>query len=167
MKIFTLARRLLGFCPGLEAGAKFNSDRKKDNRFGLLSLTSFTLIIVITIAYSGYTTLQTNQAREEYARALFSDFTIIEVREKDRSAFYRNGSFLLPHHFFDVKEFINVANQQNVDILYRVIPGVRQGYYYFESPIYYENYIAYELEITPPVIMDWFDRPEINLNRTG
>ena len=168
LRIFAWARRLLGYCPGLEAAARFTPERKIDKRFGLFVLTSFTLIIVITIAYSGYTTIQTNQAREEYARALFSDFTIIEVKEKDRSAFYWDGFRVSPIHFYDVKEFINVAHQQEVEVLYRVIPGVgRHLYYYFESPIYFENYRVYEREITPPVIRDWFDRPEINLNRTG
>ena len=168
LKIIAWARKHLRYCPGLEAAARFTPERKMENRFRLLSLTSFTLIIVITIAYSCITTIQANQAREEYARALFSDFTIIEVKEKDRSAFYRDGSLVSTIHFFDVKEFINVAHQQEVDVLYRVIPGVgRHLYYYFESPLYFENYMAYEREITPPVILDWFDRSEINLNRTG
>ena len=170
MKIIALARRHLQYCPGLEAAAKFNPEREKDRRLGLLSLTSFTLIILITIAYSGYTTLQANQAREEYARSLFSDFTILEVREKDKSAFYRDDSFLLPYHFFDIEAFIDVAHQQDVQVLYRVIPGVgRYVYYYFESPIYNENYMAYEREITPPIkyVAPRFDMPEINVNRTG
>ena len=169
MKIFTLAQRCLRYCPGLEAAAKF-TQRKIDNRIGLLSLTSVTLIIMISIAYSGYATIQANQAREEYARSLFSDFTIIEVREKDKSAFYRDGSFLLPYHFFDVEAFIDVAYQQDVEVLYRVIPGVgRYVYYYFESPIYNENYMAYEREITPPIkyVTPRFDMPEINYQRTG
>jgi len=170
LKIFAWARRHLRYCPGLEATARFTPERKIDKRFGLLSLTSVTLIIAIAIVYSGYTTLQANQAREEYARALFSDFTIIEVREEERSAFYRDSSFLLPYHFFDIEEFINVAYQQDVEVLYRVIPGVgRYVYYYFESPIYNENYLAYEREITPPVryITPRFDMPEIGLERTG
>lgn len=165
-----MARRLLGYCPGIEAAATFSPERKIDNKTMLFSLTSVTLIIIMTIAYSGIITLQANQTREEYARALFSDFTIIEVKEEERSAFYRDGSFLSPNHFFDVEEFIKVAHQQDVEALYRVIPGVgRYVYYYFESPIYNENYMAYEREITPPVryVSPRFGMPEIRLERTG
>ncbi len=165
-----MAQRLLGYCPGIGAAAKFGLERKMDEKMMLVSLTSVTAIIILTIAYSGITTLQANQAREEYARALFNDFTIIEVNEEERSAFYRDGTFLSPNHFFDVDEFINVAHQQDVEVLYRVIPGVgRYVYYYFESPIYKENYMAYEREITPPVryVNPRFGLPEIKLERTG
>jgi hypothetical protein len=135
----------------------------------IIMVTMFTSLILI-IVYSGYTTIKMNQAREDYARALLCNFTIIDVDEDMRSAFYRNGSFLSPNHFFDVNDFISIAHQQNVRILYRVIPDTgRYVYYYFESPIYFENYMAYEREITPPIryVTPRFDRPVIRLDRIG
>ncbi|MCW4014172.1 MAG: hypothetical protein NWF07_14460 [Candidatus Bathyarchaeota archaeon] len=163
-----MARRRLGYCPGVEAAARFTSEKIIGKKTGLFTVLSVSLVILVAITYSGYTTIQMNLAREDYAKALFSDFTIIEVKNTEKSAFYRDGSFLSPHHFYDVQEFINVAHQQDINIIYRVVPSI-DGYiyYYFESPIYYENYMAYEIEITPPVWYNRFGLPEIVLKRTG
>ena len=149
----------------MDGNTGFNSEEK--TRINHFAVTSFTLVILV-IVYSCSITIQTNQAREEYAKALFSDFTVIEVKNTEKTAFYRDNSFLSPYHFYDVQEFINVAHQQDVNVIYRVIPILEvYVYYYFESPVYDENYMAYEREITPPVLYNRFGLPEIVLERTG
>ena len=156
-------------CPEVDGASGFNPEANNNTRLNHIAITSFTLVILV-IVYSCNITIQTNQTREEYAKALFSDFTIIEAEDTEISQYYRDGFFVAPIHFFDAEEFINVAHQQDVKTLYRVIPSPDGFiYYYFESPIYNENYRVYENEITPPVryVSPRFGLPEIVLERTG
>jgi hypothetical protein len=146
-----IALSYLGWCPGVAAVAEFVPDRDINTRTMIVSTTVTTLAIILIVTYSGYATIRENQSREEYARNLFIEFKIVEINEQQRSAFYRDGELLGPLIFRDANEFMKVARQQDVHVLYRVADYGRWVYYYFESPVYYENYMVYEVEITPPI----------------